>query len=160
MIWALLAFLGVPLWLVVGGLAGTLWSRREFRKQPGVFAAKLRLESGSFPGFGKRWPHVSSYCVWVHHVLLVHKGLALMRTIPVPVTAAHGPAQHADTGDMPSHDSVEMALVKRLGEDPVLMRYRLDDGSILQVSAPNDSSALLQGPFTVETQPQEARARR
>ena len=145
MIWALLAILGVPLWLVVGGLAGAFWSRREFRKQPGVFAAKLRLESGSFPGFGERWPRVSSYCLWVHHVLLVHKGLALMRTNPVPVAAADGSAGHADPGD-----------VKRLGDDPVLMRFLLDDESVLLVSAPNDASALLQGPFTVEAPPQEA----
>ena len=43
MIWVLLAALGVPLWIVVGVLMGALWSRRRFKREPGAFAAKLRL---------------------------------------------------------------------------------------------------------------------
>jgi hypothetical protein len=45
MIWALPAILGVPLRLVVGGLAASLWSRRQFRNSPGVFRTKVRLNS-------------------------------------------------------------------------------------------------------------------
>ena len=43
MLWATLALLGVPLWLVAGGLALMLWSRHRFKKQDGVFPTKMRL---------------------------------------------------------------------------------------------------------------------
>lgn len=141
MIWALLALLGVPIWLVLGGLAGAFWSRHEFRKQAGVFAAKLRLESGAFPGFSDDWRRTSSYCVWAHRVLLVYKGLALIRVTPVPVESAVGVAEPGDTGN-----------VKRMGDDPVVMRFRLDDGSILALCAPNDAASLLAGPFSAAAQ--------
>ena len=45
-----LAALGVPLWLVVGALAAGLWSRRSFKRAPGVFPAKLRVMAGEVPG--------------------------------------------------------------------------------------------------------------
>ena len=45
-----LAALGVPLWMVVGALAAGLWSRRSFKRAPGVFPAKLRVTAGEVPG--------------------------------------------------------------------------------------------------------------
>ena len=73
------------MWLVVGGLAVMLWSRSRFKKQDGVFATKMRLESGSAPGVGGKWPPMSSFALWVHDVLLVHKGLGLMNASPLGV---------------------------------------------------------------------------
>lgn len=74
MIWAILAALGVPIWLIVGALAGALISRRHFREQPDVFALSTR-EHGK-----DGWPRRRVYGRYVHDVLLVNSGLALVRT--------------------------------------------------------------------------------
>lgn len=74
MIWALLAMLGVPIWLIVGALTGALVSRRRFRSQPEVFAVLTR-EHGD-----DAWPRRAAYGRYVHGVLLVNSGLALVRT--------------------------------------------------------------------------------
>ena len=66
MLWAILAFLGVPILLVVGGLAMTFWGRSKFKKHDGVFPTKMRIESGSAPGVGKKWSPMSSFALWVH----------------------------------------------------------------------------------------------
>ena len=46
MIWALLVALGVPLWLVAGGLCAALISRRRVMRLPGTFTCKARCEPG------------------------------------------------------------------------------------------------------------------
>ena len=83
MIWILLAALGVPLWLVVGALSGALWSRRQFRRAAGVFPCKVRIVSGP-EGPGK-WTRSTAHARWIHDVLLVHVGLALVRFRALPV---------------------------------------------------------------------------
>ena len=75
MIWALLAIIGVPIWLVVGALTAALVSRRRFQAQPGVFRLKER-ESGR-----DKWPRRTAYGRVVHDVFVLNKGLALVRTI-------------------------------------------------------------------------------
>ena len=125
MVWAALAIIGIPIWLLAVVLGALLWSRSHFKKQDGVFPAKLRLESGSFHGFSEK--AASAYCLWVHDVLLVHKGIALVRVLPVPVAAAEER--------------------KQLGDKTMYLRFRLDDGSILQMSGIGEDEALAQGPF-------------
>jgi hypothetical protein len=78
-IWALLALLGVPIWLVVGGLAVALWSRRRFRAQPGVFRIAVRSAGDD------SWPRVASYGRLIRDVLVVNRGLALVRTEFFPI---------------------------------------------------------------------------
>jgi hypothetical protein len=136
MIWALLAILGVPLWLVVGALAASLWSRRKFRNTPGVFRAKVRLNSGSFDGLGESWPPMPAYARWVHDVLLVNKGLALVRTQPLPIAAAEGRIEEADPEE-----------IKRMGDHPILLQFRLDNGATIQLAAPGEALSLAYGPF-------------
>ena len=137
MIGAILAVLGVPIWLVVAGLGvALLRSRSQFKKRPGVFMAKIRLRSGSFEGIGEKWTPMPIAALWVHDVLLVHKGLPLVRTLPVPVAEAVGTAQAADPGE-----------IKRLGEQPALLTFRLDNGAELELATPGDSSSVALGPF-------------
>lgn len=83
MIWILLAAVGVPLWLVVGALAAGLWSRRNFKKSPGVFRAKAQQMSPEQTAVD--WSHLKVYGRWVHDVLLLHQGLALVRNRALPV---------------------------------------------------------------------------
>ena len=129
--WIILACLGVPIWLVVGALVIVLLTRNHIKKRPGIFAAKLRLESGSFPGFGEK--AVSGYCEWVRDVLLVHKGM-FMRAVTVPVASAEEP--------------------KRFGDKIMYLRFQLDDGSILQMLDVGENEALAQGPFLKDKAPE------
>ena len=82
MVWALLALLGVPIWLVVGGLGAALWSRRSFSRQPGAFPAKVR---GSSQG---GWPRRKVFSRVVRDVLVLNSGLALVRTSVLAVDSA------------------------------------------------------------------------
>lgn len=74
MVWALLAILGVPIWLVVGALAAALLGRRRFKAQAGVFRIKERQADND------KWPRNTAYGRVVHDVLVLNKGLALVRT--------------------------------------------------------------------------------
>ena len=82
----LLTILGVPLWLVLGGVGAGLWSRRSFRKSPGVFAVKARVVDSAAPL--PKWKRKASYARWVHDVLIVHQGLGLVRNRALPVASA------------------------------------------------------------------------
>jgi hypothetical protein len=133
MAYVIMAFLGIPIWLLVAVAAIMLWKRYRFKKQPGVFPARLRLESGSFDGLSEK--SMSGYCVWVHDVLLVHKGMSLGNTMPVGVAAAEE--------------------TKRLGDKIMYFRFRLDDGAILQMSGFDDDEVLAQGPFATAEAPEK-----
>ena len=72
MIWALLAILGVPLWLIVGLLLGVVLSRKNFRNQEGVFALAVRSEGAA------KWPRgliygrrVRNACWWSTEVRFI-----------------------------------------------------------------------------------------
>ena len=74
MLWALLAILGVPIWLVVGVLVGVVLSRRNFQREDGVFAFNVRAEGAS------KWPRQVVYGRQVRDVLVTNRGAALVRT--------------------------------------------------------------------------------
>lgn len=132
MIWIVLAALGVPIWLVVGALAGALWSRSKFRHGTEVFACKVRIVSA--PEDSGKWPRATTYARWVHDVLLVHAGLALVRVRVLPVADVDAPITSCPG-------------VKLKGGDPVSIRLRLDDGSLAEVATPAHAKHMLVGPF-------------
>lgn len=84
MIWALLAILGIPIWVIVGALAGAVWSRRRFRSQPGVFRIAVRAAGE------QSWPRVVAYGRLVRDVLVVNRGLALVRVELYPIVGVRG----------------------------------------------------------------------
>jgi hypothetical protein len=129
MVWALLAILGVPIWLVVGGLTATLLNRRRFKRQPGVFRMKFRAEDD------EKWPRPASYGRWVHDVLLINKGLGL-----VPTTAV---------GIKQFHDISEDEAVKGF-DKAVIFRFTLDDDKSGYVAVADESVSLAYGPFHTE----------
>jgi hypothetical protein len=134
MIWAVLALLGVPIWLIAGMLGVAFWSRRRFKRAPGVFRCKLRATSGDAPGIADHWPRASAYGRWVHDVLLVQKGVALVRTIPLPVTAASKPAQPADN-----------QRLERLGDSPRVVTLQLDNRAIVELATSQADAASASG---------------
>jgi hypothetical protein len=130
MIWMLLALLGVPIWLVVGGLLGALVARRRRQRTPGMFPCKLRTAG---PDDDHSWPRAKSYACWAHDVLLVHHGLALVRYEALPVADMTGPP-------IPS-------TATRVGDRPVALRLQLDDGRVVELTTPRAHAMTAAGPF-------------
>lgn len=81
MIWALLAILGVPIWLIVGALIAAWQIRRTVKRQPGVFEVSVRT------GGADKWPRQLSYARVIRDVLVLNRGVALLRAEVHPVDA-------------------------------------------------------------------------
>lgn len=135
MVWILLAALGVPVWFVVGALAAGLWSRRAFKQTPGIFPAKLRVAAGKVPGVNASWPRLPLYARWVHDVLLVHHGFALVRISVLPVASVSGPL-------------VDRPEITRLGSSPVVLALTLDGGARAELAGRADDRDDVVGPYT------------
>ena len=121
-----LAALGVPLWMVVGALPAGIWSRRSFKRAPGVFPAKLRVTAGEVPGLETSWPRRRVYARWVHDVLLVHRGLALVRNAALGVAQVTGPVRSGEPRSIPG-----------LGSSPVVVALILDSGAEVELAGPS-----------------------
>ena len=81
MIWALLAILGIPIWLIVGALIAIWQIRRAIKRQPGVFEVSVRAAGAD------TWPRQPSYARVVRDVLVLNSGVALLRAEVHPVDA-------------------------------------------------------------------------
>jgi hypothetical protein len=132
MIWVLLAPLGVPIWLVAGGLVAALWNRRRVRRTPDAFPCRFRSLSGE-DGSGN-WIRGTACGRWVHDVLLLNHGLALARSTALQVRDIQG-AVSRPVG------------VKLRGGAAVSIQLSLDDASTVEVAAPESFAHLLSGPF-------------
>jgi hypothetical protein len=136
MILAILALLGVPLWLLLGALGASLWNRRQFKRRPGVFQVKLRTRSTE--GEQPRWGRRTSYAVWVHDVLLVQRGPALVTTEAIGV-------QHLIAGASPSDAHLPHAREARS------ITVRCDDGTVREIAAAARDRDLLSTPFDLSS---------
>ena len=142
MIWILLAALGIPLWMVAGMIVGTMLSRRSFKRVPGVFPAKLRTISGEVELLKSTWPRRLSYVLWVHDVLLVQRGIALVRTRALPVARVTGSIHISDE-------------ISGLGEHPPTMTISLDDGAEIELATRADVGDTMVGPFIAAAAPSD-----
>ncbi|MDH4277047.1 MAG: hypothetical protein OEW83_03065 [Acidimicrobiia bacterium] len=122
MIWALLIVLGIPFWFIVGILGAIWWSRRSFKQQPGVFEIAIRADNAT------KWPRQLGYGRLVRDVLVINRGVALLRT------EMHGV-------DMVSEFEIGDGPKKPVGAVGRLIA--LDDGSRREVAvSPNDVALL------------------
>jgi uncharacterized protein YneF (UPF0154 family) len=80
-IWALLVLLGIPIWLIVGALIAIWQIRRAVKRQPGVFEVSVRTADAH------KWPRQPSYARVVRDVLVLNRGVALLRAEVLPVDA-------------------------------------------------------------------------
>jgi len=103
MIWAILAILGIPIWLLLGALAGAFASRRHFQRSPGVFALRMREVSAEEQNWGGK-----VHARWIHDVLLANKGIAQARTVPMAVESL-----------VSAHEPADTSAIKGLGDQPV-----------------------------------------
>jgi hypothetical protein len=141
-IWIILAALGIPIWLVLGGLTTTFVSRRSFKRRAGVFPVKLRVVSGEVATLKDSWPRRPGYARWVHDVLLVQHGLALLRTEALAVAGV-------TSTDSPRGDDD----IRGLGDAPLVVTLELDGGASVELAASSDDRTTMAGPFGAPTDP-------
>jgi hypothetical protein len=129
MIWAILAALGVPLWLCAVGILTLVMRNRSLRKRGGDVAVRLRTAPD------KRWR--PGHALWVHDVLS-------FRALPSGWSESL-----LWTTDVSVRDANEQERKKlhRIGDRPVIALFTLDGGDTVEAAASVDSRDLLLGPY-------------
>ncbi len=130
MIWAILAALGVPLWLCAMGILTLLLRNRALRKRPGNVPVRVRQ-----PG-KKRWS--PGHGVWVHDVFA-------FRGLPAAWKEALVWAAGA-TVRMPTDE--ERKKLHRIGAEPVVATLTLVEGQTIEFAARSEHENDLLGPFS------------
>jgi len=128
MLWATLALLGVPIWLILGVLGGAYWNRRRFKQIPGVFRLKYK------EALSEKWPRQATYGRWIHDVLLINKGIGLVPTTAVGVNSLTEVSKSETVKGFDDGDAVIFSLM-------------LDDETAVQVAVASNTVSQIQGPF-------------
>jgi hypothetical protein len=139
MLVAIGALLGIPLWILIGWLAAGLWHRHVIKQLPGRFNTKVRMVSGTYRHTGYNFPRMTGNAIWAHDVLILEKGLLIPRTLHFEIADAVQTAHPADPEQ-----------VKGLGESPITMQFKLDNGAVIEVAARNEESEWAQEPFLLD----------
>jgi hypothetical protein len=130
MLWAILALLGVPLWLCAAGITVLILENRSLRKRPGDIPVRV-LRPGK-----KRWTR--GHAIWVSDVFAWRASPASWKEAVVQVT------------DASLHEPVDPETVnklRRLGESPAVASLTLSGGAMIDVAAAADHRSALIGPF-------------
>ena len=129
MIWAILAALGVPLWLCAVGISALLLRNRALRKRPGNVPVRVRR-----PG-KRRWS--PGHGVWVHDVFA-------FRGLPAAWKEALVWASDASVRLATDEERKEL---HRIGHEPVLVKLTLVEGETIEIAARSEHKNDLLGPF-------------
>jgi hypothetical protein len=129
MIWAVLAAVGVPLWLCAAGILALVLRNRSLRKRGGDISVRLRADPD------KRWRR--GHALWVHDVLSFRASPAgwsesLLWTTSVSVREA---------------TAEERNKLHRLGDRPVVALMTLSDGDVVEAAARGEAREPLAGPY-------------
>ena len=89
MLIALLVLLGIDLIVIVVFVAFVVSRKRWVKRQPGAFAAAIRVTSGEVEGLRPKWNR--GYGRWVRDILVWTKGPFLFRNDLVPADAVDQP---------------------------------------------------------------------
>jgi hypothetical protein len=130
MIWAILALVGVPLWLCAVAISVLVLRNRRLRKQPGSMPVRIRVA-----GKGRWHP---GHGFWVHDVFAFRGSPAAWNESLVQVgrVAAAQPATEEQKKGL-----------HRLGDHPVVANFELVPKGSLQLAAHAEHASLLLGPF-------------
>jgi hypothetical protein len=128
MIWAILALLGVPLWVIAGGIAYMVLLNRHLRHRKGDMPVRARYASG------KRWRR--GHAVWVGDVFAY-------RSSPSSWNESLDRVRSATLRELTAE---EAHTLKRL-DHPVVVVFTADEQTIEVAAAGSQKDALL-GPFT------------
>lgn len=129
MIWAILALVGVPLWLCALAIATLVLRNRNLRTRPGSVPARVRA-----PGNGRWHP---GHGVWVHDVFAFRGSPAAWREslVQVESVAIQRATEEQKKG------------LHRLGDDIVVASFGLVPQGTLELAARAEHASLLSGPF-------------
>lgn len=135
MVWALLIFLGIPLWLIATALVLLLRGRSKVRAIRGSFDCKVRPVPKVGPP--SPFPRYAERAQWVHDVLVLHGGSPFLAA-----ATAHGIAELSDgPRDAPPDHRLEKF------DRPVVLHLRGDSGDTLELVCPASSVEVALGPF-------------
>jgi hypothetical protein len=130
MVWAVLALLGVPLWLCAVGVGVLILENRSLRKRPGDIPVRV-LRPGK-----KRWTR--GHAIWVSDVFAWRAS---------PASWKEGLAQVTDASAHESIDPRTMKKLRRLGDSPAVASLTLVGGTVIDVAARQEHRSALMGPF-------------
>ena len=129
MIWAILALLGVPLWLCALGIFALLFQNRALKRRPGNIPVRV-LRPGK-----KRW--LKANAIWVSDVFFWRGGLGVWK---------EGLGQVTGASSRPA-DTAEQKKLHRVGPNVVIVTMTLADGGSIGVASQHERRAALLGPF-------------
>ena len=129
MIWAILAMLGIPLWLCAIGILTVVFQNRRLRKRPGNVPIRV-LRPGK-----SRWTF--GHGVWVSDVFAWRGSPAAWREDLVQVSGASPRAA----------DVEERKKLHRIGDQPVIATFELAEGGTLEVATGAEHRSALLGPY-------------
>lgn len=130
-IWALLAFVGVPLWLCALGIFALVYRNRGLRKRHGDIPARLLRPGRS------RWTR--GHAIWVSDVLAWRSSPAAWNEYLEQVVEA----------SVRDASAAEKKALRGLGDEPVVGTMANSDGAVLLVATTRDNASELLGPFAV-----------
>jgi hypothetical protein len=133
MIWIILAALGVPIWLCALAVLSLVIRNRGLRKRAGDVPVRRRT-----PG-RTRWTR--GHGIWVHDVFAFRGSPAMWSETLTWVT-------EASTRRVAGAE--EAKKLRRLGEHPAIVVMKADDGSTVELAAPEGRALDLLGPFAVD----------
>jgi hypothetical protein len=133
-IWALLAFVGVPLWLCAVGIFAVVYRNRALRTRHGDIPVRV-LRPGK-----SRW--VRGHAVWVSQVFAWRGSPAAWNEDLELVVRA----------TLRSATPEDMRRLHRMGDDVVVAELTTDRGVVLQVAASGDHRTALLGPLAESSQ--------
>jgi hypothetical protein len=134
MVWAILALLGVPLWLCAAGVVVLILENRSLRKRPGDIPVRV-LRAGK-----KRWTR--GHAIWVSDVFAWRAS---------PASWKEGLAQVTDASLHGSIAPETMKKLRRLGDSPAVASLTLNGGAMIDVAARREDRSALMGPFAEPT---------
>ena len=129
MIWAILALLGVPIWLCAIAISVLVFRNRQLRKRAGSMPVRTRVD-----GKGRWHP---GHGFWVHDVFAFRGS---------PAAWKEGLVQVASVSVKTAGDEEKKGL-HRLGEDVVIANFELVPKGSLELAARAEHVSLLLGPF-------------
>jgi hypothetical protein len=135
MVWAILAALGVPLWLCAAGILTLILRNRALRKRPGNLPVRIRRAGKT------RWS--PGHGVWIHDVFAFRGLPAAWKEALVWATEASA---------RPASEQ-EREKLHRIGDAPIVVTLTLDEGETVELAARPEHKADLLGPFAPAVAP-------
>jgi hypothetical protein len=129
MIWAVLALLGVPLWLCAFGILGVLYRNKSLRQRHGDIPVRV-LRAGK-----TRWTR--GHAVWVSDVFAWRGSPSAWNEDLLHVVGARAGAFEPE----------ELKKLHRLGDNPTVATLTPDVGEPVRVAVASEHRAALLGPY-------------